>query len=87
MKSEKIRVTAISIEQGVIKLIEPDGSIGTYSQRGIRKLSYNEREMAISRGFITPMVLMLRELPLKYAIEFDEPTIMGKAKASFSMPK
>lgn len=87
MRKMKIPILAISIVDGVITLIEPDGSIGYYRQRGIDKLTAEEIEIAIRNGLLSREALDLPELPEHYQIEFEDEQIMGKAKPEFKLPR
>lgn len=76
-------ITAISIDRGAIKLIEPDGSIGFYMQRGINSMTQEQLRSAIQKGLIDGRILTLKELPKNYSISFEDEEIMGKAEATF----
>lgn len=80
-------ITAISIFDGLIQLIEPDGTIGYYRQRDIDKLTPEQFERCVRAGVLRPDIMQFPELPKNYVIEFEEPQIMGKARANFRMPK
>ena len=45
MSKERQYLTAVSVINGIIILIEPNGSIGTYRQRGIQRLSKTLQEV------------------------------------------
>lgn len=77
-------ITAITIWEGVIQLIEPDGRIGYYAQRGIKSLTPIEVRSAISQGRLCTQALTLPELPPSYSISFEDEEIMGKAEATFN---
>lgn len=87
MSKMKIPILAISVINGVITLIEPDGSIGYYRQRGIDKLTAEEIEMAIQNKILSREALSLPELPRHYEIEFEDEQIMGKAEPEFKLPR
>lgn len=78
------RVTAVSIEQGVIQLIEPNGEIGWYRQRGITgRLTQHQIAIAVNAKILHPRVFELPELPKNYSISFEDEEIQGKACATF----
>lgn len=83
MKTERQYITAISIMQGIITLIEPNGEIGYYRQRGIKALSPSVRDRVIHDGFLDKNWGKYPELPRNYTIYFEEPEIMGRAVATF----
>jgi len=84
MKKERLHLTAISVHKGVIQVIMPDGNIALFAQRGIKKLTPNEAMVAIERDLVEPKAFGLRELPSNISISFEDPTIQGKAVASFN---
>lgn len=80
-------LTAISIDAGIITLIEPNGSIGFYRQRGIGSLGIIAQTMLVRRGLLDPRWQQAKELPKSWSIEFEDEEIMGKARATFQVPK
>lgn len=86
-KVEREYITAISIEAGIIMLIEPEGSIGFYRQRGIGSLSAPVRAVLIRNGLLDSKWNTVKELPKNWTIEFEDEEIMGKARATFPVPK
>lgn len=80
-------VTAISISRGIITLIEPDGTIAEYRQRGITRLSPQMIYVAIVMGALDSNWAAYRELPKHYSISFEDEDIMGRASASFPIKK
>lgn len=80
-------LTAVSIEAGIITLIEPNGQIGFYRQRGIGALGTIAQTMLIKRGLLDPRWSQAKELPRNWSIEFEDEEIMGKAQATFPVPK
>ena len=82
MKREYI--TAISIDRGVIQLIDPDWNVAYYTQRGIREYSKAQINVLISRGKLHPNWANIPELPKNWSISYEEPSIMGRAYATFN---
>lgn len=82
-KVERKYITAICIMQGIIELIEPNGEIGYYRQRGIKALSPSVRDRVIKDGFLDKNWGKYPELPKNYTIYFEDPEIMGRAVATF----
>lgn len=76
--------TAVSVYQGIIKLIELDGSIVEYAQRGIRRLSRQVLNEQIYKGALSTRALTLQELPKDYSIHF-EVRGMGRAVANYKV--
>ena len=87
MGKERKYLTAVMISGGIIQLIEPDGSIGYYAQRGIHKLSKADMCYAIETRMVDPRAFNLKELPKNYSISFECPEVQGKAVATFNLDK
>lgn len=82
---EREYITAISIENGIILLIEPNGQLGMYHQRGIKTLTKPEINSEIRAGRLNPNWDNFPELPRNYSISFEDPEIMGRAIATYSL--
>lgn len=80
-----LHLTAINISKGVITLIEPNGTVGVYAQRGIDKLSNDEFMRLVRSGRLDSRVMELPKLPSNYCISFEDEETMGKAKPSFKI--
>lgn len=83
MVKERQYLTAIQIERGIIILIEPNGELGYYRQRGIHKLSSNIVIGKIASGELAADWERYKELPVNYSISYEDTEIMGRARASF----
>lgn len=79
----RVVLTAVSIYMGVIQVINKDGSIGFYAQRGIKKLKPDEQAYAIENGIINPKAFSLRELPRNYSVRFED-SCMGRPVVNFN---
>lgn len=82
MKSKEY-VVAIYIDRGIISLIEPDGTIGWYRQRGIQNIPKEYLDELISTGRLNDNWSMFKELPKNYYIYFEDESILGRAKPNF----
>ena len=80
-------LTAVSIMRGIITLIEPDGNVNCYRQRGLGALTNIQLAMLIRAGMLDPNWMRYKELPKNWSIEFEDEEIMGKARATFPIPK
>lgn len=78
-----VNVMAVAIHQGLIQLIEPDGTIAIYRQRGIGSLSDMALIAAVREGKLSSDYVRFKELPRNYRIYFEDETIMGRAQATF----
>lgn len=83
MEKQREYITAIAINRGVIQLIQPDGTIGFYRQRGIGKFRAVIDNL-IASGKLDPRATSLPELPYNWSISFEDEEIMGKAYATFN---
>lgn len=82
-KIEREYLTAISIIGGIITLIEPNGNIGYYRQRGIQTMEPMRITRLIRAGSLDPNWRSVKELPRNWSIEFEDEEIMGKARATY----
>lgn len=76
-------ITAVSIDKGIITLVEPDGRIGFYRQRGIGRLDRQKELALIQRGLLDIRWKETKELPRNWSISFEDEEIMGKARATY----
>lgn len=86
-KQERLYLTAVSIVAGIINLIDMDGQIVTYRQRGIQKYSDKQLKVLMSQGLLDPRWKMYKELPKHISIYFEDPEVMGKAQATYPNPE
>lgn len=84
-------ITAVSIRAGIIQLIAPNGEICYYRQRGIDSylMKYYQNSTEMEKSFIKSGELAkdwrkYPELPRNWSISFEEPSIMGRAYATFN---
>ena len=86
-KQERQYLTAITICGGIITLIDYDGNLCYYRQRGIHKFNEQQRRILISTGLLHKDWANYKELPNYISISFEDPGIMGKARASYPNPE
>jgi hypothetical protein len=86
-KQERQYLTAVTICAGIITLINQDGSIGYYRQRGISRLSDQQRHILISNGLLHRNWEGFKELPSNISISYEDPELMGRARASYPNPE
>lgn len=84
---ERVYLTAISVVAGIITLIDVDGQIVNYRQRGIGKYSDKQLKVLMSTGLLNPSWKMYKELPKNISISFEDPEIMGRAQATYPNPE
>lgn len=80
---EKIYLTAVTIVGGIITLIDENGDIRYYRQRGIDKISKADRQLLIASGMLQLQWEQFPELPKNVSISFEDPTIMGRARVTY----
>lgn len=78
-------ITAISITRGLVLLIDLDGEIRAYRQRGINTLTQGEINKEVQMGRLISTWETYNELPKNYSISFEEPRIMGRAVATYQL--
>lgn len=76
---------AISIVNGIIMLIETDGQLSYYRQRGISTLSDSEIANEIKCGRLDGRWKDVQELPRNYSIYYEDEEIMGRATATYEL--
>jgi hypothetical protein len=86
-KQERIYLTAISVTAGIILLIDTDGTLRKYRQRGIQKFTEKQQKVLISAGLLVPDWGRYKELPSHVSISFEDPEVMGKAQATYPNPE
>ena len=84
-KLDRQHLTAITIVAGIITLIERDGTLGYYRQRGITNLPKDQMQMYMMSGALNPSWGSFKELPRNYSITFENERVMGKAYATFKV--
>lgn len=80
---EREFVTVINIEKGIIMLVESNGSLSSYRQRGINNLNINEINQEINSGRLAKDWNNYNELPINYSISFEDPEVCGRAVATY----
>lgn len=82
-KQERQYLTAIAIQCGIISVIDYSGNIVYYRQRGIQRIPEEQRKLLISLGLLARDWEQYKELPSYISISYEDPTIMGRARASY----
>jgi len=82
-KIERQYLTATTIVAGIISLIDENGELKYYRQRGITNLPDEFKTMLVSVGFLNRNWYTFKELPKHITIKFEDEVIMGKASATF----
>lgn len=86
-KKEREYLTAITICSGIITLIDYNGNICYYRQRGIGKFTDKQRQILIGAGLLQRNWEQYKELPRHISISFEDPEIMGRARATYPNPE
>lgn len=84
---EREYLTAIAICGGIITLIDYNGSICYYRQRGIGRFTDAQRKLLINAGMLQRNWEQYKELPKHISISFEDPEIMGRARATYPNPE
>lgn len=86
-KRERQYLTAVAIVAGIITLIDCDGQLVKYRQRGIKKYTEKQLRVLMETGLLDPRWKMYKELPSNVSISFEDPEIMGRAQATYPNPE
>lgn len=84
---ERQYLTAVAIVAGIITLIDADGQLVKYRQRGIQKYTDKQLKVLMGTGLLDPSWKMYKELPSNISISFEDPEIMGRAQATYPNPE
>lgn len=87
VKKERQYLTAITICGGIITLLDYNGQVCYYRQRGINKFSDKQRQLLISAGLLQRNWEQFKELPSHISISYEDPEIMGRARATYPNPE
>lgn len=80
---EKQYLTALSIEAGIITLIDADGDIKKYRQRGITGLTEEFKLLLIRIGFLNRSWYAFEEIPANIVIFYEDEEILGRASVKY----
>lgn len=80
---EKLYLTAISIEAGIITLIDENGEIKHYRQRGITHLTDDFKILLIQIGFLNRNWCLFEEIPKNISISYEDEEIIGRASTKY----
>lgn len=76
-------LTAVTIVAGIITLIDENGEICYYRQRGITSMSPQLKLYLVNAGFLHRNWNTFKELPSNISIKYEDEEILGKARATF----
>ena len=82
-KQEKVFLTVIQIVAGIITLIDEEGQIVSYRQRGISKYSDRQLRVLIGAGLLDQRWRMFEEIPKNISIYYEDPEVKGKAQIRY----
>ena len=80
---EKQYLTALSIVAGIITLIDENGEIKYYRQRGITQLTDEFKITLIRVGFLNRDWYSFPEIPKNISITYEDEEILGRAHAVY----
>lgn len=76
-------LTAVSIECGIITVLDEDGQPAQYRQRGIESISDEQRRLLITMGMLRRDWEYYPELPSHTEITYEDSMIMGIAREAY----
>lgn len=82
-KRNREYLVAIHIVKGIITLVDIDGQVRQYRQRGIKQIKPHVIKQLITSNKLADNWIYYKELPSHYSIYFEDEEIQGKAKATF----
>lgn len=82
-KTKRRYLKVITIIAGIITLVDENGNIVFYRQRGISKIDAQTRLVLMNVGFLHRDWSNYKELPSDVSIRYEDEEILGKAKATF----
>ena len=80
-------LTAICITGGIITLIDEDGELRNYRQRGITSIPDEYKQRLIGLGVLNNKWFMYKELPRDISISYEDSSYLGKASATFPIKR
>lgn len=80
---ERVYLIATVIIAGIIELIDENGDIAYYRQRGINQIPNEYKLLLINKGMLNRYWANYKELPKHYSIRYEDSEILGRASASF----
>ncbi len=83
MTTEKEYLTAISICAGIITLIDYNGNLCQYRQRGIGRFNHEQRMNLISLGLLQRGWERYEEIPKHIVLSYEDSTLLGKASSKY----
>ena len=83
MAKEKQYFTCIAIVAGIITLIDADGAIREYRQRGIENFDEKLIFVLQNLGMLDPKWRMYEVLPDNIRLCYEDEYLMGKARAFY----
>lgn len=78
-------LTAVTIVAGIITLIDENGIMCYYRQRGITNIPPQIKLYLINAGFLHRNWNNFKELPSNISIKYEDEEILGKARATFPL--
>lgn len=84
-KPARRNLTAVTIVAGIITLIDENGKICYYRQRGITNIPPQVKLYLVNAGFLHRNWINFKELPSNISIKYEDEDIIGKARATFPL--
>ena len=81
--SERKNLTVFSLTAGIIGLVNEDGDIVYYRQRGITNLDIATRQELIRLGLLYRTWYNFEELPRDIKIHYEDEEVLGQACAVY----
>lgn len=89
LKSSRIELTAISLDRAVIQVINEDGNIVEYAQRGVhstlKQVGHDKASYLIRAKKVREDILDIPELPINIKLNYESCSGMGKIETEFKL--
>lgn len=83
----RVYVTAVAFDRGLISVVEPDGKMGYYSQRGVGKLDKNVFFSLVRKGHLRKDIWKFKEFPKDYSLVNEDPEALGRIFVTFNLDR
>lgn len=77
-------LTAVAVDKGLITVINEQGHLEHYAQRGIAIYNNEQKYALVKAGKLNPAALSFKELPRNIRIQYECPDVQGRAYATYN---
>jgi len=81
----KYEVLTLNISGGIITLLDEEGNLSYYKQKGIARMGRDRKERLIREGVLDREVDRFKALPSKYRLVWEDASVMGRPEDTFKI--